>query len=181
MRLNLKKRNQGFTIIEVLIVLAIAGLILAIVFLAVPQLQRNSRDNSRQNIVTRLKAELETYSSNNQGTYPFSGGTTAYQACTSIATTQGCNDWFSRYISGKVKITDPSTGSDTNIFLGWNSSGAVPTGQSWGQGNIWIAVGAKCQGENITTGTGAGSASAKQYATVVALDRENTFYCVDNG
>jgi prepilin-type N-terminal cleavage/methylation domain-containing protein len=36
-----QKRQQGFTIIEVLIVLAIAALILLIVFLAVPALQRN--------------------------------------------------------------------------------------------------------------------------------------------
>ncbi len=45
-----KLRNQkGFTIIEVLIVLAIAGLIMLIVFLAVPALQRNSRNTQRAN------------------------------------------------------------------------------------------------------------------------------------
>ena len=40
-----QKRDEGFTIIEVLIVLAIAGLIMVVVFLAVPALQRNSRNN----------------------------------------------------------------------------------------------------------------------------------------
>ena len=47
---NQKSRQdgQGFTIIEVLIVLAIAGLIMVVVFLAVPALQRNSRNNSRK-------------------------------------------------------------------------------------------------------------------------------------
>ena len=45
---NLKKRNQGFTIIEVMIVLAIAGLIMLIVFLAVPALQRNQRNTARK-------------------------------------------------------------------------------------------------------------------------------------
>lgn len=43
------KREEGFTIIEVLIVLAIAGLIILIVFLAVPALQRNSRNTQRSN------------------------------------------------------------------------------------------------------------------------------------
>jgi prepilin-type N-terminal cleavage/methylation domain-containing protein len=43
-----QKREAGFTIIEVLIVLAIAALILLIVFLAVPALQRNARNNSYQ-------------------------------------------------------------------------------------------------------------------------------------
>jgi prepilin-type N-terminal cleavage/methylation domain-containing protein len=46
---NLKKRNEGFTIIEVMIVLAIAGLIMLVVFLAVPALQRNSRNTQRNN------------------------------------------------------------------------------------------------------------------------------------
>jgi len=42
-----QKREEGFTIIEVLIVLAIAGLIMLIVFLAVPALSRNSRNTQR--------------------------------------------------------------------------------------------------------------------------------------
>ena len=47
---KLKQNSQeGFTIIEVLIVLAIAGLIILIVFLAVPALQRNSRNTQRNN------------------------------------------------------------------------------------------------------------------------------------
>ena len=37
------RKESGFTIVEVMIVLAIAGLILAIVFIAVPALQRNAR------------------------------------------------------------------------------------------------------------------------------------------
>lgn len=53
---NLKKRTEGFTIIEVLIVLAIAGLIMLIVFLAVPALQRNSRNNARNNDASRISA-----------------------------------------------------------------------------------------------------------------------------
>lgn len=43
-----KQRDKGFTIVEVLIVLAIAGLIMVVVFLAVPQLQRNNRNNTRK-------------------------------------------------------------------------------------------------------------------------------------
>ena len=46
--------KKGFTIIEVLIVLAIAGLILLIVFMAVPALQRNSRNTQRNNDAATL-------------------------------------------------------------------------------------------------------------------------------
>lgn len=67
----LKKSNQkGFSIIEVLIVLAIAGLIMLIVFLAVPALQRNTRNTQRKNDVTALIGALQEYVSNNNGTLP---------------------------------------------------------------------------------------------------------------
>lgn len=66
----LKKNNKGFTIIEVMIVLAIAGLILLIVFLAVPALQRNSRNTQRKNDVQNLLAAVSTYESNNAGQIP---------------------------------------------------------------------------------------------------------------
>jgi prepilin-type N-terminal cleavage/methylation domain-containing protein len=55
---QLKKKTEGFTIIEVLIVLAIAGLILLIVFLAVPALQRNSRNTTRNNEAARISAAI---------------------------------------------------------------------------------------------------------------------------
>ncbi len=68
-----KLRNQkGFTIIEVLIVLAIAGLILLIVFLAVPALQRNSRNTQRKNDVAALLAGVAEYANNNSGVLPVS-------------------------------------------------------------------------------------------------------------
>jgi prepilin-type N-terminal cleavage/methylation domain-containing protein len=60
------RKQEGFTIIEVLIVLAIAGLILLIVFLAVPALQRNSRDTQRRSDVSReLGASQEVVNNNN--------------------------------------------------------------------------------------------------------------------
>ncbi len=68
--LNLKKKTEGFTIIEVMIVLAIAGLILLIVFLAVPALQRNSRNTQRRNDASHMGGLLNEFASNNNGTFP---------------------------------------------------------------------------------------------------------------
>lgn len=67
---NLKKRSQGFTIIEVLIVLAIAGLILLIVFLAVPALQRNNRNTQRRSDVSNMLSAANEYMTNNNGNVP---------------------------------------------------------------------------------------------------------------
>jgi prepilin-type N-terminal cleavage/methylation domain-containing protein len=65
--LQKSKDQKGFTIIEVLIVLAIAGLILLIVFLAVPALQRNSRDTSRRNDISRTLGAAQEVLNNNTG------------------------------------------------------------------------------------------------------------------
>lgn len=61
------KNAKGFTIIEVLIVLAIAGLIMLVVFLAVPALQRGQRNTARQNDVSLLAAAINDCVTNNNG------------------------------------------------------------------------------------------------------------------
>src|ERR1700691_6036830 len=65
-----KSDTKGFTIIEVMIVLAIAGLILLIVFLAVPALQRNARNTDRKNDAGRIASAVANFITNNQGTLP---------------------------------------------------------------------------------------------------------------
>lgn len=64
---KLKKDSKGFTIIEVLIVLAIAGLIMLIVFLAVPALQRNSRNTQRKSDISNLLGAVQESVNNNNG------------------------------------------------------------------------------------------------------------------
>lgn len=64
---QLKKRNSGFTIIEVLIVLAIAGLIMVVVFLAVPNLQRNARNNSTKTEANNILAAYSEISDQKNG------------------------------------------------------------------------------------------------------------------
>ncbi len=82
---NIKKRNEGFTIIEVMIVLAIAGLIMLIVFLAVPALQRNSRNTQYKNDAASLLSAATEWSNNNNGKVPASANAAAIQ---SLAKTQ---------------------------------------------------------------------------------------------
>ncbi len=64
---RIKNNNKGFTIIEVLIVLAIAGLIMLIVFLAVPALQRNQRNNARNSDAARISAAVTECLANRNG------------------------------------------------------------------------------------------------------------------
>lgn len=64
------KNEKGFTIIEVVLVLAIAGLIFLMVFIALPALQRSQRDTARKNDVSTVAAAVTSYSSNNKGVFP---------------------------------------------------------------------------------------------------------------
>ena len=102
--------KKGFTIIEVVLVLAIAGLIFLIVFLAVPALQRARRDTQRKNDVGRFIAQLEQYAGNNNGTYP-----------DNLIET---NQFISAYMDD---FKDPKTGSYTVQYTNTDADGpSVP-------------------------------------------------------
>lgn len=61
-----KDNKKGFTIIEVVLVLAIAGLIFAMVFIALPALQRSQRDQSRKNDASTVAAAITNWNSANR-------------------------------------------------------------------------------------------------------------------
>ena len=65
------KSKKGFTIIEVVLVLAIAGLIFLMVFIALPALQRSQRNTQRADDLSRLLTAVNSYQSNNKGKLPF--------------------------------------------------------------------------------------------------------------
>ena len=60
--------NQpGFTIIEVALVLAIAGLIFLVVFLALPALQNSQKDTAIRESVAHVVSALESYEADHSG------------------------------------------------------------------------------------------------------------------
>lgn len=65
-----KKSDSGFTIIEVVLVLAIAALIMLMVFIALPALQRGQRDTQRKDDISRLQSAISSFSSANRGSLP---------------------------------------------------------------------------------------------------------------
>lgn len=76
-----QSKSRGFTIIEVMIVLAIAGIIMVIMFLAIPTLQKTARDNGRKNTASLVQAELNEYRDVHSLSYPASA-----DRCTFIKT-----------------------------------------------------------------------------------------------
>lgn len=99
MYLRLKKLEEGFTIVETLIVLAIAALIITIVLIAVPDLQRSARNSNMLHDAQNVASAVQNYESNNQGATPgyvnkvgstvtINGGTNNSSAATSTAQVQ---------------------------------------------------------------------------------------------
>ena len=62
--------RKGFTIIEIALVLAIAGLIFLMVFIALPAVQRTQRDAKRRDDVGRLLTAIQKFQTNNRGALP---------------------------------------------------------------------------------------------------------------
>lgn len=58
------KNQKGFTIIEVMIVLAVASLIMLIVFLAIPALQRSGQNTQRTSDATKIAGGINECLSN---------------------------------------------------------------------------------------------------------------------
>ena len=69
----MKTNKKGFTIIEVVLVLAIAGLIFLMVFIALPALQRSQRNTQREDDLARVLTAVNEFQTNNNGKTPFNG------------------------------------------------------------------------------------------------------------
>lgn len=114
------KPRKGFTLIEIVIVLAIAALIMIIVFVAVQGTQRSRRNAQRQRALDSIAGQVETYASNNRGKYP-SG---------SEWNGAGDNTFVKQYIAGRAEYIDPVSGeqyyfNDTSInFTQFDSDSA---------------------------------------------------------
>ena len=124
---KLRENQSGFTIVEVMIVLAIAGLILAIVFIAVPALQRNSRNTQRRADLGSLRAQFETWTSNNNGKLP--GGGAITEGLNSIIGSTGWGHYNGNGLTPAPAIITP--GSSTVA-----ATCAVTPTAAWLPGNI---------------------------------------------
>lgn len=70
----MNKQKKGFTIIEVVLVLAIGGLIFLMVFIALPALQRSQRDTQRREDVAIIASAVRQYMAHNHNNAPPDSG-----------------------------------------------------------------------------------------------------------
>lgn len=84
--MTILNNKKGFTLVEIVIVLAIAALVLAGILFAVRGAQESRRDAARRDAAGTIGALLEEYAGNHNGVYPTGVGTGATQMNPSILT-----------------------------------------------------------------------------------------------
>ena len=146
--------KKGFTIIEVVLVLAIAGLIFLMVFVALPALQRSQRDTARRNDMSRVDTSLVQYQTNNQsnpaGDLPVAG---TWVATSNFDGDNACSeddsackfirDYMNSGVSGANKVNEfkDQDGSYYSLVITDNySDGALITTSIEGNNNSKLVV-----------------------------------------
>ena len=140
MNVQQKQKQKGFTIIEVVLVLAIAGLIFLMVFIALPALQRSQRDTQRKHDLSRAVTAVTNYSSNNRNRVP-----------------QSNVEWgklISGYLTaGGDTFTDPA-GEDYDFQNIAKTAPSIPNTFDSTKPYIYVTLNAVCNGESVTTNQG---------------------------
>ena len=164
---NINEQRKGFTIIEVVLVLAIAGLIFLMVFIALPALQRGQRDTQRKNDLSRINTQISNYESSNRGAVPLT---------TAIGTFQ------TQYLTPATEYNDPdgtpyTLTAETTVPVGAAGSPTPPIGTIYYAGPTTAAAttGYKCSGSDIVSTTG-----SRKFALRMKLEGQSASYCIDN-
>lgn len=154
--MNTKQTVKGFTIIEVVLVLAIAGLIFLMVFVALPALQSGQRDTARKQDVGNVGTAINNYSSANRGKIP-----TTQQLSGNAAGTPGGG--FLSSVSDNVSSV---------VIFGTQAASASEGPKTAEDGVINVYIGTRCgdvdgsdkEQVNVTAG------SARQYTMITLLE-----------
>ncbi len=177
-----KDTRSGFTIIEVVLVLAIAGLIFLMVFIALPQLQRAQRDTQRrQDISTKLQSAIENFKGNNNGRLP-TGNCTGIQEGASLtelsSTNQACR-LIKEYMHGagdtENLFVDPG-GNPYQLTIEKFNGGNAPTFNEGMDYTMHVLTGANCNGEEVVS-----SNNSRDYVIVYRLEGSGTYCHGTNG
>ena len=144
----MKTNKKGFTIIEVVLVLAIAGLIFLMVFIALPALQRSQRNTQREDDIARFLTAVNDYQTNNSGQTPF----TAPSGSGENATPGSVNSNFvKRYIEENIDTVATTAAAKSTCASGKTCPQFTdPDGEmykfvvndnGWGQGGKNLGLG----------------------------------------
>ncbi len=121
-RMKTTVNKKGFTLIEVVLVLAIGGLIFLLAFLAFQQVSRNRRDTQRRGDASRILAEVQNYAGDNSNTLPASSVAVTGNPCTAGAGTAGT---FLLFLQTYVCPITPPSGANYIVVVSTTAPTAV--------------------------------------------------------
>lgn len=150
-----KKQQTGFTIIEVVLVLAIAALIFLMVFIALPALQRNQRDTARKTVTSKVSSAVTSYQSNNRGAQPTNGAA------------------LNGYVDGTVSGNDTQIESEYTVKVNkWASGDTVGAAA---KDVVQVYTGATCgTGDDINKAV---SGTTRNAAILIQLENGSAVVC----
>jgi len=172
---KLKKNKKGFTIIETMIVLAIAGLIMLIVFLAVPALQRSARNTQRKNDAGNIASGISTWISNNNGSVPGEEtGTYSQSTCNTDLQSVVSGIKLSYYTSADIQCASGTTAPVACTAAGITSACAV--GTTVNTEDVIFVPGNVCNGNlpSTTNSTTGGAATSRSYVVLYEVETGGT-------
>ena len=152
--------DRGFTIIEVVLVLAIAGLIFLMVFIALPALQRGQRDAQRKEDLSRISVQMTNYLSSTRGAVPNSA------------------DSLGNFVRGFLKGSDNTTAGDDYKDPNGNNYTVRYQQIPKNPGEIGYYSKSYCD-VNAAEGVSSSNA-ARDYALTITLENQTAPYCIDN-
>jgi prepilin-type N-terminal cleavage/methylation domain-containing protein len=194
-RLKIKRdKPLGFTMVEVIIVLAIMGVIASIIFIAVPQALASRRDSERQAYARQVvQGMLEYYKNNGK----------------LLSLNDADNSWGRFLAEYMPDGKDPTSGLDHKMAdpddIDWVSGGVInPPNRNTviysdgvshdilpDPGEVYIAMGHLCQNAHPDNSgivlsdkfyfqTSTNSEHRSDVFSVVTYQEHGAFYCIDN-
>ncbi|MBR3132224.1 type II secretion system protein [Candidatus Saccharibacteria bacterium] len=174
------KSRRGFTVIEVALVLAIAGLIFLMVFVALPGLRTSQRDTERREDVMNFLSNLKKYQTNNRGALPTkdNGGREEYSYNSSLAGTGVTWEYFYRDYLGE-NFMDPNGVNYTLVVKKCSAMAANRDCENVNLSNslfpndykIYVVTKATCSGEKAV-----GTSNPRKVAVLYKLEGAGV-YC----
>jgi prepilin-type N-terminal cleavage/methylation domain-containing protein len=157
--ISLKKRNQGFTIVELLIVIVVIGILALLVITTYSGIQQKARNSKRSSDIKSLQTQLEAFFSQN-GYYPSRADMNADTAT-----------WFTTNMKSldKNAMVDPSNPTQSNDFV------SAPAAKVYSY-DVQNSAGTSCEADDTTcakytlTATYEGTVNGQTTAVAKNLD-----------
>lgn len=155
--ISLKKRNQGFTIVELLIVIVVIGILALLVITTYSGIQSKARNSERSSDIKSLRTQIEAFYTNN-GYYP------------SLANLNS-SSWLTTNMKSldQNALVDPSNASQSKTLV------SAPADKSYAYQPL-NSAGTSCEADSTTcarytlTGTFEGTVNGQSTTVATNLD-----------